>query len=68
MTCVAQASIDETSHGKLRRDPATLRAADAVRDSRDDPETRTTFIRNRRKVFVRRRLPCSLQKPDRTTT
>jgi hypothetical protein len=54
MTCVAQASIDETSHREFRRDPATLGAADAVRDSRDDPETGTAFICNCRKVFVSR--------------
>src|SRR5882757_2305142 len=54
MACVAQASIDETSDDEFRRDATTLGATNAIRDSSDDPETGTTFIRNRCKVFVGR--------------
>src|SRR5216684_5993048 len=52
MACIAQTSIDESSHGEFRRDAAPFGATNTIRDGGDDPETRTTFIRNRRKVFV----------------
>jgi hypothetical protein len=54
MICIAQASIYETPHREFRRDAATLGATNTIRDSSDDRETGTTFIRNGRKVFVGR--------------
>ena len=49
---IAKATINEASHGEFRRDAAALGAPDTIRDRRNDPKPGTSFIRNRRKVFV----------------
>src|SRR5882672_12119299 len=52
IACIAQASIDESSHSEFRGDAAALGATNTIRDGSNDPEARAIFIRNRGKVFV----------------
>jgi hypothetical protein len=52
MVRIAKATINEASHGEFRRDAAALGAANTIRNSCNDPKPGTSFIRNRRKVFV----------------
>jgi hypothetical protein len=49
----ATEAVDEASHRKFSRDPATSGSTHAIRDGRHDPEPRTSSFRKRRKVFVR---------------